>query len=380
MGSNPQIGKTDSQIINITPRWVGRREIMKMLIINPGSTSTKIGVFEDEKEIFEKTLRHEIEELKNFDKLTDQYNFRKTIIEEVLCEAGMKIEDLDAVVGRGGLIKPIPGGTYTVNNRMIEDLKIGIQGEHASNLGGLIASEIAKEINKPAFIVDPVVVDELNDIARIAGHPEFKRRSIFHALNQKAMARQYCKDCGKPYESLNLIIVHLGGGISIGIHEKGRVVDVNNALDGEGPFSPERSGTLPVGELAALCFSGKYSHKKIKSMITGAGGIVAYTKSNNIKDLMDKAKSDKQVKLLIDAMIYQIAKDIGAMATVVNGKVDAILLTGGISHNEYICEEIIKRVSFISQVKRYPGEDELAALAQGALRVLRGEEKAKIYT
>jgi butyrate kinase len=353
---------------------------MKLLIVNPGSTSTKIGVFEDETQVFDKTLRHEREELDKFDRIMDQYDFRKNIVLDALKEAGISVDELSAVVGMGGLVKSIPGGTYTVNERMIEDLRVGVQGEHPSNLGGLIAYEIAKGIAKPSFIVDPVVVDEFKDISRISGHPLLERRSIFHALNQRAIAHQYCKEVGKRYEDLNLIVTHMGGGISIGMHEKGIVVDANNALNGDGPFTPERSGGLPVGDLVSLCFSGKYSEKEIKSMITGKGGMTAYFNSNNIKKLEERAASDPKVKLVIDAMVYQIAKEIAAMSVVVNGKVDAILLTGGIAYNDYIIAELTKRLSFITEVKRYPGEDELAALAQGALRVLRNEEPAKVYT
>jgi len=352
---------------------------MKLLIVNPGSTSTKIGLFEGEISIFEKVLRHQKEELAKYDSIMDQYDFRKAHIVEALQEAGVQVEELAAVVGMGGLIRPLQGGTYSVNEKMLDDLKAGIQGEHASNLGGIIAYEIAKKINKPSFIVDPVVVDEMDEISRISGHPEFQRRSIFHALNQKATARQYCKEKGKHYHDVNLVVAHLGGGISIGIHEKGRVIDVNNALDGEGPFSPERSGTLPVGDLVSLCFSGKYTLSEVKAMIKGNGGMVAYFDSNNMKDLEERAATESQVKLMLDAMAYQIAKEIAAVSVAVNGKVDAILLTGGICYSDYISEEITKRVSFIAEVKRYPGENELIALAQGALRVLSKEEEAKVY-
>ena len=352
---------------------------MKLLIINPGSTSTKIGVFQNETSIYETTLRHSIEELAPYKQMTDQYDFRMSIIVNALKEAGITVAELDAVVGRGGLVKPLEGGTYYVNEAMMADLRIGLQGQHASNLGGLIANAIGTKINKPAFIVDPVVVDEFMEISRISGHPSIKRRSIFHALNQKAIARQYCKDVGKTYVELNLVVVHMGGGISVGMHAKGKVIDVNNALDGEGPLSPERSGTLPTGDLAALCFSGEYSHSDIKKMIAGNGGLVAYFGSNNLLELEERAETEEEVKLAIDAMCYQIAKEIAAVSTAVYGKVDAILLTGGIAHSNYITDEVAKRVNFIADVHKYPGEDELAALAQGALRVLRGEEEAKNY-
>lgn len=352
---------------------------MKILTINPGSTSTKIGAFEDESLVFEKTLRHETEEIAKFEKIADQFNFRKELIEDAVKEAQMDISDFDAIVGRGGLVKPIEGGTYEVNDRMIEDLKSGVSGQHASNLGGLIAHEIAVQIGKKAYIVDPVVVDELSDISRISGHPAIQRKSIFHALNQKAIAKQFCKETGKDYKEVTLIVVHMGGGVSVGIHKNGKVQDVNNALDGEGPFSPERSGGLPVGDLTTLCFSGKYTEKDIRTLINGKGGMVAYVESNNMKDLEERSRSDEKIKLLIDAMVYQISKEIGAVSTFVCGKVDAILLTGGIAYSNYITDEITKRVSFIAEVKKYPGEDELSALAKGALRVMNGEETAKVY-
>jgi len=352
---------------------------MKLLIINPGSTSTKIGVFENETPICEKTLRHSMEELAPFNQMTDQYDFRMGIIVAALEEAGININNLAAVVGRGGLVKPLAGGTYHVNEAMMADLRIGLQGQHASNLGGLIAHAIGSKIGKPSFIVDPVVVDEFMEISRISGHPLLKRRSIFHALNQKAIARQYCKDMGKAYTDLNLVVVHLGGGISVGIHAKGKVIDANNALDGDGPISPERSGSLPTGDFAALCFSGSHTLAEVRKMLAGQGGLVAYFGSNNLLELEERAKTEPEVQTAIDAMCYQVAKEVAAVSTAVNGQVDAILLTGGIAHSKYITGEIAKRVEFITKVHVYPGEDELAALAQGALRVLRGEEAAKEY-
>jgi len=353
---------------------------MKLLIINPGSTSTKVAIFENETPILDKTIRHELADLAKFDKLTDQYDFRKQIIMEQVEASGIALTELAAVVGRGGLIKPLQGGTYNINEAMLQDLRDGVQGEHASNLGGLIANEIAKHIGKPAFIVDPEITDEFMDISRISGHPWLKRRSIFHALNQKAIARRYSSDIGKGYFDLNLIVAHMGGGISVGIHAKGHVLDANNALDGDGPFSPERSGTLPIGDLVDLCFSGKYTHKEVKAAITGKGGMVAYFGTNNMMEIEERSKTDPEVKLAIDAMIYQISKEIGAVATAVNGDVDAILLTGGLAHWGYLTEEITKRVKFITKVHVYPGEYELLALALGAIRVLKGEEEARVYS
>lgn len=352
----------------------------RLLIINPGSTSTKIGVYEDENQILEETLRHSSEEVSKYATIFDQFEFRKEVILNVLKEKDFDINTLDAVVGRGGLLKPIPGGTYRVNDVMLRDLKIGVQGQHASNLGGIISNEIAKSLNIPAFIVDPVVVDEMEDVARISGIPEIQRVCIFHPLNQKAVARRYAKEHGKKYEDLNVIVAHMGGGISVGAHKNGRVIDVNNALDGEGPFSPERSGGLPVGDLVKLCFSGKYTYEEIKKMITGKGGLVAHLNTNDVREVLAAAKAgDKKAELLFEAMGYQVAKEIGKCAAVLSGKVDAILLTGGIAYGKEITEYIKERVEFIAPVVIYPGEDELLALAQGGLRVLNGEEEARLY-
>lgn len=352
----------------------------RLLIMNPGSTSTKIGVYEDDKEILIETLRHSAEEIGEYPTIVDQFEFRKNVILNVLKEKNFDIKTLSAVVGRGGLLKSIEGGTYAVNDTMLEDLKIGVQGQHASNLGGIIANEIAKELNIPAFIVDPVVVDEMEAVARVSGMPEIERKSIFHALNQKAVAKRYAKECNKDYNELNLIVAHLGGGISVGAHKAGRVVDVNNALDGEGPFSPERSGGVPVGDLVKLCFSGKYSEAEIKKMITGKGGIVAYLGTNDAKAVDERAAAgDAEAKLIYDAMGYQVAKEIGKCAAVLSGKVDAIILTGGIAYSKNLVSYIKERVEFISQVVVYPGEDEILALAEGGLRVLRGEEAAREY-
>lgn len=352
----------------------------KLLIINPGSTSTKIGVYEDEKQILEETLRHSSEEIGKYATIFDQFEFRKEVILQVLKEKNFDINTLDAIVGRGGLLKPIEGGTYAVNEAMLEDLKVGVQGQHASNLGGIIANEIGNSLNIPAFIVDPVVVDEMDDVARISGMPEIERKSIFHALNQKAVAKRYAKENNKPYDELNLIVTHMGGGVSVGAHKNGKVVDVNNALDGEGPFSPERSGGLPVGDLVKLCFSGKYTIDELKKKINGKGGTVAYLDTNDFRVVEQKAlEGDAKSKLIFDAFVFQIAKEIGKCGAVLCGKVDAILLTGGIAYSKAVTAAIKEMVSFVGPVVIYPGEDELLALAQGGLRVLKGEEKAREY-
>lgn len=352
----------------------------KLLIINPGSTSTKIGVYEDEKAVLVETLRHQTEEIEKYNSITDQFGFRKEVILNVLKEKDFDITTLNAIVGRGGLLKPIAGGTYAVNDAMLEDLRVAARGEHASNLGALIANEIGKELGVPAFIVDPVVVDEMDEMARISGIPEIERKSIFHALNQKAVAKRYAKENGKKYEEVNVIVAHMGGGVSVGAHTKGRIVDVNNALDGEGPYSPERSGGVPIGDLVKMCFSGKYTHDEIKKKITGKGGFVAYLGTNNALEVENAALAgEPKAKLIHDAMGYQVAKEIGKCATVLCGKVDAIILTGGMAYGKPMVEVIKERVSFIAPVVVYPGEDELLALAQGAIRVLSGEEEAKIY-
>jgi butyrate kinase len=352
----------------------------KLLMINPGSTSTKIGVYEDEKEVLIVTLRHSSEEIGRFESIFEQFNFRKEVILNTLKDKNFDIVTLDAIVGRGGLLKPIEGGTYAVNEAMLNDLKIGVLGQHASNLGGIIANEIAKSLDIPAFIVDPVVVDEMMDVARISGMPEIERISVFHALNQKAVAKRYAKENSKKYEEINLIVAHMGGGISVGAHKAGKVIDVNNALDGDGPFSPERSGGLPVGDLVKMCFSGKYTIEDIKTKINGKGGFVAYLNTNDAKEVMDKAEAgDEKCKLIFEAMAYQVAKEIGKCAAVLKGEVDAIILTGGIAYGKPMVNYITERVKFICPVVVYPGEDELLALAQGGLRVLNGEEKAKEY-
>jgi butyrate kinase len=352
----------------------------KVLVINPGSTSTKIGVYEDETPVLVETLRHSAEEIGRYATIFDQYEFRKDVILKVLADKNFDVKELGAVVGRGGLLKPVEGGTYAVDEKMLEDLKVGVMGQHASNLGGIIADEIAKSLNIPAFIVDPVVVDELQDVARISGMPEIERMSIFHALNQKAVARRYAAEYGKDYEDVSLIVVHLGGGVSVGAHKGGRVIDVNNALDGEGPFSPERSGGVPVGSLVELCYSGKFTLAEIKKKITGRGGMVAYLNTNDFIEIEKKAlEGDKEYKLIFDAFIYQVAKEIGKNAAVLSGKVDAVILTGGIAYSKPVVAGISEMVSFISPIVVYPGEDELLALAQGGLRVLKGEENAKTY-
>lgn len=350
-----------------------------LLVINPGSTSTKVAVFRNAENILQKNLSHSSEDLAKYEKITDQFQYRQEMILEWLKEEKIEVESLAAVVGRGGLLRPMPGGTYKVTDAMIDDLKIGIQGEHASNLGGIIAKGIADSQGIPSFIVDPVAVDEFPDIARISGLPELPRKSLVHALNIKAVARRAANDMGKDLTELNFIVSHLGGGISISPVEEGRIIDANNANDA-GPFSPERAGSLPVGALVKLCYSGKYTQAEIKKMTVGKAGLVGYLGTNDARDVIKMIENgDKKAELIFDAMTYQIAKEIGAVATVLKGKVDAIILTGGIAYSNLLCEKISKRVQFIAPVKVYPGEDEMLALAEGTQRVLNGEEQAKIY-
>ena len=352
----------------------------RILVINPGSTSTKVALFSNEQLLFDKKIEHNHKELSNFNKIIDQYRFRQEIILNFLKEKGVNLSTLDAVVGRGGLLKPIASGTYRVNKKMLEDLRKGASGEHASNLGGLLAHGIAENLSIPSYIVDPVVIDEMKPVARISGMPEIPRISILHALNQKAIARRAALDLGKKYEKANFIVAHLGGGISVGIHCKGKIIDVNNALNGEGPFAPERSGGVPVGALVELCFSGKFTKGEIKKKIKGKGGLVAYLNTNDVREVVKRIKQgDKKAKLVLEAMAYQVAKEIGAGAAVLKGQIDAIILTGGIAYNNEFVNMVKDRVSFISLVMIYPGEEEMLALCDGALRVLKEEEVEKVY-
>jgi butyrate kinase len=352
----------------------------RVLAINPGSTSTKIAVYEGDKAVFKETLRHSAEELAPFKRITDQFDFRKEVIEKCLAQAGIEVGSLNAIIGRGGLFKPIPSGTYAVNQSMLDYIKAGTGGDHASNLGCLIADDIARDAGVKAYIVDPVVVDELGPLARYSGLPEIPRVSIFHALNQKAVARRASKDLGKKYQELNLIVVHLGGGISVGIHEKGKVVDVNNALNGDGPFAPERAGGLPTGDLVKMCFSGKFSQAEMMKKLAGQGGCVSHLGTNDGREMEEKVKAgDARTTLVVEAMAYQVSKCIGEMATVVKGRVDAIVLTGSFAYFPEFIEWIKERVSWIAQVLVYPGEDEMTALAEAGMRILKGEEPPREY-
>ncbi len=351
----------------------------KILTINPGSTSTKIGIFENENKIFETTIRHSASHLEKFSSIWSQYDFRKKEVIRILGKNGFVISQLDAVVGRGGLLKPIPNGTYSVDEEMVQDARIGYLGQHASNLGCVIAYSIAWEYNIPSYIVDPPSVDDLEDLARISGNSKIQRTSLFHALNIFATARNFAKDQKKKFQDLNLIVAHLGGGISVAAIKNGRAINSNNGLQ-EGPFSPERSGNLPPLDLIDMAFSGEYSHAEMKKMIVGKGGLVSYfgtNKANEVENMINAGS--KKHKRIFEAMAYQIAEEIGARATNLNGKVDAIILTGGLANSKMLTKWITERVEYISEVHIYPGELELEALAAGAVRALKGEESVKRY-
>ncbi len=353
----------------------------KILAINPGSTSTKFAVYFNENCVLKKTIRHSLNDLINYENIIDQFDFRKGLIIDALVEEKIEIDSIKYIIGRGGLTYPVESGVYHINNIMLKHVREGVLGQHASNLGPLLADYIALQIpNARAFIADPVVTDELEEIARVAGNKHFSRLSIFHALNQKATARKHAKKAGKKYNEMRLIIAHLGGGISVGAHKNGRVIDVNNGLNGEGPFSPERSGTLPAAQLIDICFSGIYSRAEIDRMVLGEGGYVSYLGTNNAKEVEDRAAvGDEDAAFIQKALFYQTAKIIGEMATVLEGKVDAILLTGGLAYNSNLENYIRIKAGFIAPVFSYPGEDELESLALNALRVARGEEVVKEY-
>ncbi len=353
----------------------------KILVLNPGSTSTKLAFYQGQECVLDKTVRHSSDELKGYKRIADQESFRRKVILETLEKEGFAVKDIDAISARGGLLKPIPGGTWEVNEKMVEDLKAGVQGEHASNLAGIIAFQMGEQLGCPAFIVDPVIVDEMDEIAKFSGMPEIERRSILHALNQKAVARDVAEEIGTHYEKANFIITHMGGGVSVGLHRKGKVVDVNNALDGEGPFSPERSGGLPVGDLVKLCFSEKYSQDFIKKRIKGQGGLVAYLGNNDLIQIeKDIENGDKKAEEVFEAMAYQIAKEIGSLAPANYGEIDAVILTGGMAKSPPLVKLIEERVKYIAPVIIKPGEKEMEALWKGALRVLQGREEPQIYS
>jgi butyrate kinase len=346
-----------------------------ILTINTGSTSTKLALFKGNDLIFEHNIHHDPNELMKQKNFSDKAEFRKNKIAEILNDRGIKMEDVDLFMCRGGLLKPVESGVYKVNEKMLDDLK-NAPKQHASNLAAVVGYKLSENKNN-VYIADPVVVDEMQDIARYSGHKDFERISIFHALNQKAVARRFAQKIGKRYEDLNLIVAHMGGGVSIGAHKKGKVIDVNQALDGEGPFSPERSGTLPMGDFLQKAFSQNYSFDKMKKMLVGEGGVVSYLGTNNLKEI-EKESSPEAMEVL-KAMAYQIAKYIGEMAVVLKGNIDAIILTGGVAYSPFITEYIIDMIQFLAPVEIYPGEDEMKALAYNGVLLWRNELIPKEY-
>jgi butyrate kinase len=351
--------------------------MIKILVINPGSTSTKIAYYEDEKCLNNITAEHPLSEINKFSSIMEQYEYRLASVEKFMQENSIDVNSLSAVVSRGGHTRPLEGGVYRINDEMLLQQESGLYGRHPSDIGSKIAYEICNNCNAVPLVVDPPVTDEFEAVARVSGHPLFVRRSSFHALNHKATAKRYAKETGVCYESLNLIVVHLGGGISVAPHKNGRMVDGDNALDGDGAFSTNRSGYLPVGELVKLCFSGKYTQKQIERMLNSEGGLAAYLGDTDVKSIIELAKADEKAALYLDAMIYQICKQIGAMSTVLEGKIDAIIITGGIAHSAYIIDKIKVKCGFIAKIIVYPGENEMSSLANGAYQALCGLESIR---
>lgn len=351
----------------------------RILVINPGATSTKFAVYDGETLLFKQSVDHPAADTSRFATVYEQHAYRMELIVKAVTAEGVALDSLAAVVGRGGLLKPLTGGTYRVNAALVDDLRQAKRGEHASNLGAILADDISRQLNIPAFIVDPVSVDEIEPVARISGLPDLERISMSHALNMKAVARKVAKQLGKPYEDTKLIVVHLGTGISVSPHRGGRMIDVNNAKE-EGPFSPDRCGGLPVMELAKLCYSGKYTYQELKTRLGNKGGMYAYLGTTDIREAMRMhEEGHPQAGLVLEAMAYQVCKEIGAMAAVLEGDVERIVLTGGMAYSDWMVKTISKRVNFIAPIMVVPGEEELEALALGALRVLRSEEAAKEY-
>lgn len=351
-----------------------------VLTINPGSTSTKLAVYQGDKLLFEETIRHGMQELANFNNVQDQFDFRWQLLQRVIDSFGYDINKLDAVVGRGGLLRPVAGGTYKVTDKMLADLQENKYGEHASNLGAMLAKKLADNLQIPSFIVDPVVVDEMQPVARFSGNELITRKSIFHALNHKAAGRKIAKQLGSDYEKMNFVIAHLGGGISVAAHKQGKAVDVNNALDGDGPFSPERSGSLPMNDFLEACFSGNWTKRELHDFIVGRGGMISYLGTNSMLEIEAKVHTGNEKAIdAFQAMAYQVSKEIGACSVVLEGKIDAIILTGGLARSELFTKEITKQINWIAKVIIEPGEDELESLNSGVQRVLAGLEKEKVY-
>lgn len=355
-------------------------ESKKILVINLGSTSTKVAVYESEKMIVTESINHPAEQLKGFKTIIDQFDLRKDAVLGVVGKNGFTLDQFHCIASRGGNMKPIPGGIYAICPDMIDDMKSGKFGQHPNMCGGIVAYTLGQELKIPALTVDPPTVDEMFTSARYSGIPLIKRQSSFHALNQKATARKIAARLGKEYDEVNLIVAHLGGGISVGAHQKGKVVDVNNALDGDGPFSPERAGTLPAGDLVKLCFSGEHSREQVLRFVQGGGGLVSYLGTTSGLEIEKRiAGGDAVAAEVFEAMCYQVAKEIGACAAVLEGRVDAIALTGSLAYSERVTGSLKQKISFIAPVLLDPGENEMDALAAGAMRFFNGEEKLAIY-
>lgn len=354
---------------------------MKIFTINPGSTSTKVALFDGDQELWSDSESYPVEVVASQSSVEERIEFRYDRIMLMLKTHNTDITCIDAFAGRGGLLHPLASGAWLVNDTMLEDIYSERYGVHASNLGAPLARRMAHDAGgKPAYIVDPVVVDERIPEAAISGVPEIPFRSIFHALNQRAVAHRVAKQLGKQFSDCSFVVAHLGGGVSVGAHRKGYVIDINQALGGTGPMSPERAGTVPAQGLIDMCFSGKFSKAEINKKITGQGGLVAHLGTNDFRQVMEMVeKGDEKAKLIFEALCHQVAKEIGAAATVLRGEIDAIIITGGLAHSKELCRGIESRVSWISPVIASPGEDELRALAEGVARVMRGEDEAKIY-
>ena len=351
---------------------------MKVLVINPGATSTKVAVFEEEQELLKKSIVHTAQELEGFDRVIDQAEFRQRAVLEAVAEGGFRLEDFDAVCGRGGLYRPLPSGTYAVSDRVMQDVEQAPYGEHPSNLGAYLARRIGDLVGIPAFFVDPVCVDEMTEVAHVSGFAEFRRLSQFHALNQKSVGRKAARQLGKSYEEARLIVCHLGGGVSVAAHDHGRVVDVFNVKD-EGAMGMDRGGGLPVNQLIDYCYAGR-SREEVKRTLGRRSGMLSYVGTTDFREICARVVSgDERFTAAYRALVYQLAKDIGAMAAVLHFEVDAIVYTGGMAYEQFFCDDITAYVGRLAPVLRFPGEEEMRALAEGALRVLHGEAQAERY-
>ncbi len=364
--------------VSVEPKVMG--DEINILVINLGSTSTKFAVYKNDEVVFSEVIRHPLENLDRYEDIWDQYDSRKSAVINRLEQMEYPLERFDIIASRGGTVKPVPSGIYIITPAMLEDMKSKVYGNHPTNVGVQVAFDLANQLKIPAVTVDPPIIDEMCALAKYSGHPHFHRQSSFHALSQKATGRKAAKILGKPYHQLNLIILHMGGGISIGAHQQGKVIDVNNALNGEGPFSPERTGTLPAGQLIDLCYSGRYTRAEMHKLICGKGGLKAYLGTTDIFAVEKRiGEGDEKALEVFEAMGYQVSKEIGAAAVVLDGEVDAIILTGQLAYSQRLVNIIKTKTAFIAPIYMFPGENEMEALASGAMRYMRGEEEAIAY-